>query len=463
MELDTKIDTGLVDTHCHLDMKHFDNTREDVIQRAHDALVTHLITIGIDRQSSRKALTIAESHKSVHCTVGLHPHSAQVMDNALIGELKEYARSPKVVAIGETGLDYYYMNSPQKMQLRAFEKQLELAQALNLPAVIHSRDAQDDTLKIIRKYSPSLKGVLHCFSGTLEMAEEALKMGLYISFAGPVTFKKNEELKQTAKMIPDNRIIVETDAPFLSPHPKRGKTNEPAHIIYTAQTLAHIRGVTLRDIARITSLNAHELFGIGQQPEAGTIAYQIRNSLYLNVTNTCTNKCSFCVRFKTSYVKGHNLALTKEPTKEELITAIGDPGTYKEIVFCGIGEPMLRLSLIKDLSQWIKNKGGVVRINTNGQANIIYHRNVLPELKGLIDAISISLDAEDEEKYTKICKPSLKGAYKAVLSFIEESKKYIPHVELSVVETEEVDVEKCRAIAQALGVEFRLRKLNVVG
>ena len=171
----------------------------------------------------------------------------------------------------------------------------------------------------------------------------------------------------------------------------------------------------------------------------------------------------FCVRFRTSYVKGHNLRLEKEPTALQLIKAIKDPKAYKEVVFCGIGEPMLRLDVIKKVSKWVKEKGGQVRINTNGHGNLIHGKNILPELIGLVDRFSISLDAENEEKYNAVCKPTIENAFNGMIEFVKEAKKVIPEVKLTVVTVPQIDVNACKALAKELGVPLRVRKFNVVG
>ncbi|MEW6214163.1 MAG: TatD family nuclease-associated radical SAM protein, partial [Nitrospirota bacterium] len=368
----------------------------------------------------------------------------------------------KVVAIGETGLDYYYENSPREIQRDVFRRQLLLSKETGLPVVIHSREAKKDTLEIIKESGVN-KGVLHCFSGDIEMAEKAMAMGFYISIAGPVTFKNARRPREISKAIPDDYLLIETDAPYLAPEPFRGKRNEPSYLVHTARMIAELRGITIEDLSRITTINAKRLFRIGQMPETGEIAYKIRDNLYLNITNRCTNKCSFCVRFHTDYVKGHNLRLSDEPAEEELKDAIGDPSQYREVVFCGYGEPLLRLDLVKSVAKWIKQNKGKVRINTNGHGNLIHGRNILPELKGIVDGISISLDAHDEETYDRICKPFYKNAFREVIEFIREAKKYIPGVEATVVKLDGVDIEKCRAITDGLGVKLRIRKLNIVG
>jgi TatD DNase family protein len=243
----------------------------------------------------------------------------------------------------------------------------------------------------------------------------------------------------------------------------RGKRNEPSFIRHTAEAVAEIRGISVPDLARITTHNAMRLFKIGKVSAQGEIAYKIRDSLYLNITNKCTNRCSFCVRFRTNYVKGHNLRLEKEPTALQIIKSIKNPEAYKEIVFCGIGEPLLRLDIVKKVAKWVKQQGGRVRINTNGHGNLIHGRNIVPELKGLVDSLSISLDAETGRKYDKICKPTIKGAFSGIIDFTKEAKKIIPEVKLTVVDIPQVRVNKCEEVAKKLGVELRVRKFNVVG
>ncbi|MGW8272297.1 MAG: TatD family nuclease-associated radical SAM protein, partial [Thermodesulfovibrionales bacterium] len=195
----------------------------------------------------------------------------------------------------------------------------------------------------------------------------------------------------------------------------------------------------------------------------GAIAYQIRNSLYLNITNRCTNLCGFCVRHKKDFVKGHNLRLTHEPSADELKAAIGDPRRYDEIVFCGYGEPLLRLDVVKAVSRWVKDAGGRIRINTNGHGNLIHGRNIIPELRGIVDALSISIDAQDGDTYETVCRPVLPEAFESVLGFAREATMAIPEVVLTVVEVEGVDVQACRGLARAIGAGFRVRRLDDVG
>lgn len=444
-------------------MEAFEGDIDAVLGRAAENNIKYIINIGSDRAGNIKGLEISQKYPDVYSSVGIHPHDAKTFDETLHSEMRRWIKEPKVVAVGEIGLDFHYMHSSKESQTEAFKKQLALARDSGLPVIIHSREAEDDTMRVLRQEASDMAGVLHCFSGDMKSAEEAMELGFHISIAGPVTFKKAGRLREVAKNIPDERLLIETDAPYLSPEPMRGKRNEPSFLRYTAEAVAKIRGVRVEDIARITMLNAKRLFKIGVIPDRGEIAYRIRDSLYLNVTSRCTNSCGFCVRFNTSYVKGHNLKLDKEPAAEELIEAIGEPGRYKEIVFCGLGEPLLRLDVVKEVSRWVKQKGGKVRINTNGHGNLIHKRNIIPELGGIVDSLSISLDAEDSVKYEQVCKPAFADAFDGVITFIKEAKKIIPEVTVSVVAIPEIDIDKCRAIAEELGVELRVREFNAVG
>jgi TatD DNase family protein len=465
---DTKI--MFIDTHCHLEMDEFNNDRDAVIRRTRESGFEALITIGSDLAGNAGGYALSEKYDFIYSAVGFHPHDAKDFTEEIFNQIKEWATDRgkeqgirgKVVAIGEIGLDYHYDHSPREIQQEVFRKQLAYAKEIDLPVVIHSREAEKDTLEILQQ-SGVKKGVFHCFSGDRKMAEQVLGMGFHISIAGPVTFKKAAGLHEIARTIPDASLLIETDAPYLTPEPFRGKRNEPSYLVHTATAIAALRGVILEDIARITTLNAKRLFSIGMLPDQGEIAYKIRDSLYLNVTNRCTNQCSFCIRFHSDYVKGHHLRLAHEPSEEELKQAIGDPSRFKEIVFCGYGEPLLRFDLVKRLSAWIKEQKGRVRINTNGHGNFIQKRNILPELSGIVDSISISLDAQDEETYNSICKPAFQNAYSEVLLFIREAKKVIPDVQVTVVALNTVDVEKCREIAEELGVGFRVREFDSVG
>lgn len=465
---------ALVDTHAHLDGPRFAADLNLVLKRAADAGVRTIITVGCDLESSRASVRLAAesgAHQPsrtlprIYASVGVHPHAATELTPAVLEELRTLAQHDEVVAIGETGLDYFRNRSPRPHQLDAFRQHIQLAKECGKPLIIHDRDAHADILALIRaENAQECGGVLHCFSGDVKMANACVEMGFYLSFTANITYPNNEMLRDVIRNIPLERILVETDCPYMAPKSKRGKRNEPAYTTETASKIAELRGLTLHDIARITSLNAYELFGVGQVDQAVKIAYRIRNSLYLNITNRCTNSCTFCTKFQDFKVKGHQLKLEHEPDAQEIIDAIGDPQGYEEIVFCGYGEPLLRLDCVIEVARWLKQRGAKVRINTDGQANLVHGRDVLPELKGLVDSISVSLNASSAEEYQRLCHSKFGPAgYSGVKEFIRTATKYIPSVTASAVTVPGVDIDACAAIATELGAEFRMRIYNEVG
>jgi len=458
---------SLVDSHAHLDDPRFAEDLDAVLERAAAAGVDQILTVGCDLPSSQRSIDLAYRYPNIHAAVGIHPHDALTADDKAIAALREMAENnAKIVAIGETGLDYYRDRAPRDAQREAFRRQIRLARELVKPLIIHDRDAHDEILAIMREeQAAEVGGVLHCFSGDLAMARACIEMNFLISFPGTLTFPANQALRDVAAGLPIDVMLVETDCPYLAPQPWRGKRNEPAYTRATAELLAQIKGLTLDDVARVTTLNAFRLFGIGNIDQQTRIAYAIRNSLYLNITNRCTNACTFCAKFRDFTVKGHQLCLQREPDLDEVLAAIGDPSGYDEVVFCGYGEPLLRLDLIKEVAAWLKTRGLTVRINTDGQANLVHGRNILPELQGLIDAVSVSLNAADAETYQKLCRSEYGGeaAYTAVKEFLRDAPKYIPSVTASAVALPGLDVEAVRKVAEELKVEFREREYNDLG
>jgi TatD DNase family protein len=250
-----------VDTHCHLDFDDFADDREDILARAKRAGVQQIVTIGIDLPSSRRAIALAENNGEIYATVGIHPHNAKVLAPEDIQELLSLASKSQVVAYGEIGLDFFRNYQAQSVQVACMEAQLNLAHQLRLPVVIHDREAHQEIFQILQENKIwEIGGAMHCFSGDWFLAKKCLDLGLYLSIAGPVTFDKSQMLQKLAQNCPLDRLLLETDAPFLAPVPKRGKRNEPAFLVYTAEKIASLRKLPLEDVARQTSLNARRLF-----------------------------------------------------------------------------------------------------------------------------------------------------------------------------------------------------------
>ena len=259
--------TGLVDSHCHLDARQFDADRAAVIARAAENGVMRIVNPGVDLQSSRAAVELAQQYECIYAAVGIHPHEAKTLGVDALAELRRLATSRKTVAIGEIGLDYYRNLSPRDVQRRAFVALLEMAAGLGLPVIVHDRDAHDDVLAILSDWysslhapHSSLHGVVHSFSGDVALAEQVLAMGFFIGISGPVTYQNANRLREVVRVVPLERLLIETDAPYLAPHPHRGRRNEPAYVRRVAQAVAEARHSTASQVVAHTSANARTLF-----------------------------------------------------------------------------------------------------------------------------------------------------------------------------------------------------------
>jgi TatD DNase family protein len=258
----------LVDSHCHLDFPDFGDELDAIVERARAAGIERIVTISTRIKRQAGLLAIAERYPDVFCSVGTHPHHAHEELDIGVADIVAQTRNASVVAIGEAGLDYFYDNSPRDAQERGFRNHIAAARETKLPLVIHTRDADNDTAKILEEEmgKGAFPAVLHCFTGGPDLARRAIELGLYISFTGILTFKKSEQLREIAATLPADRILVETDAPYLAPGKFRGKRNEPAYVVETAKTLAQARGVTLKEISRQTTQNFFRLFAKVPRP-----------------------------------------------------------------------------------------------------------------------------------------------------------------------------------------------------
>ena len=258
----------LIDSHCHIDGDQFDGDRDDVVQRARYAGVVAMLNIGTGDPHSddfRRAVAVAEKYENVFAAVGVHPHDAKLYDEKAEAHLIELVKSSKkVIAWGEIGLDYYYDHSPREVQIEVFRRQIRTARSLDLPIIIHSRDADDETVEILTEECSrdGFRGIMHCFGGTARMAQDLMKIGFLISFAGNVTFKKADNLRDAARVVALDRLLVETDCPFLTPVPFRGKRNEPAFVAHTAKFLADFYGVSVETVAEQTTRNFVDFFNL---------------------------------------------------------------------------------------------------------------------------------------------------------------------------------------------------------
>ncbi len=463
-----------IDTHAHLTSREFDGDRDEVIARAGGAGVTSIVNPATGMEDSVRAVELAHRHEGVYACVGVHPHEAANAGDDVLRAVEELCAHSKVVALGEIGLDFHYDFAPRDVQERVFRAQLGIAARKNLPVVIHMRDATEETVRIVREaldmypawrsqaatpFSrfPAPKGVFHCFPGDPALAWELIKLGFAVSLPGIVTFKNAGNAAGVAREVSAEHLLLETDSPYLSPVPHRGTRNEPSRLPLIAARIAEFQRLSVEDIARATSYGAYRMFGIGS-PGEPVFVYALRNSLYINLTIRCNADCVFCDRKGEAVIKGHNLRIEREPGVREVIDAIGDPRRYEEIVFCGYGEPTIRLDALKEVAAWVKSRGGKTRLNTDGHGNVINKRNIVPELVGLIDAVSISLNSTDPVQYGDLMRLDGKKYFPAMVEFAREAVRLLPGVVLTIVDMNDVDREKARRFVEGeIGATFFTR------
>ncbi len=449
----------MIDTHAHLFYPNYSNDLNDVINRAKDSGVKYIIVPATHLASSLEAIELSKRFDMIYCTVGIHPLDSKEWNDNNMNELRALAQNKKVVAIGEIGLDYHYDYSPKETQIKAFRAQLELAIELNLPAIIHNRESDEDMMAIIREFSAKgLRAQFHCFSGGLSDARELIELHHFISFTGNITYPKADNLREILSKVSSENIMLETDSPFMTPAPLRGQRNEPAYLTKIVDKIAEIQNLRPEDIVRTTNYNVHKFFGIGMNPDL-SFTYQIGNSLYVNVTNRCNADCVFCDRKGLAVISGYNLKMKKseEPDASVYINEIGDPKRFKEIVFCGYGEPTIRWDVVKEVAMYVKENGGHTRMNTDGHGNYINKRDITPELKNTIDTVSISLNSTDPEQYAKLMRVDPK-MHAEMIDFAKKAKNYTDVV-LSIVGISAVDTEAAKKfVTEEIGVKFRERE-----
>jgi TatD DNase family protein len=458
----------LVDSHCHLQDEQFREDLDEVLDRARAKGVGLILTAGTDLETSQAAVALAEQHPDIYAAVGISPHDAAKCTGDWVDQLRSLATSSdKVVAFGETGLDFFRSKVSHEVQEEAFIQQIKLAWELDLAVIVHCRSADERVLQILQDHAGSeqLRVIMHCFSGDEYLARGVLAMNYYISFAANLTYPKSRPTRRAAELVPEDRMLIETDAPYLPPQSARGKRCEPSMIGETADRLANTRKLSRRDIERITERNFRIAFGlpIGKKD---VLFYPMREKLYVSLTNRCPNKCGFCPRSRERYVIfGYDLQLNREAPGEEYVRALETFEGFEELVFCGSGEPTVRMAELRAVAEAARRKGyKKIRLDTNGLGSLINGHKIAGDLAGLVDEVWVSLNAPDAKVYARLCKSAFGDkAYGAVLEFARDCKAAGLKVVLTAVNVPGVDIEGCLKAAKRLGMDFRSRKYEKLG
>ena len=457
---------NLIDTHAHLDGPEFDEDRAAVLARAREAGVGRFIQIGYSAETIMRGMRLFAQDEQVFFTAGIHPHEAGEFSPELMKLVEQALDHPRAVAVGEVGLDYFRDYGPADSQQQVFREMIRLAKSRDLPLVIHSRAAEEDTLRLLAEEEANY-GVMHCYAYDAQVAARLMQMGFVFSFPCSVTYKKRNQ-REVLEALPLSHILLETDSPFLPPQRIRGKRNEPANVVDVAQVIAEVKGVSLEEVASATTANAERVFRLPGERKP-VYAYPLGDSLYLNLTNRCTAHCVFCAHRTRPVIGEYHLGLARsqEPGLEDLEQAwrsYGPLSRWQEVVFCGYGEPTIRWELLLAAARRLKEEGVRIRINTNGHAELYHKRPLAAELAGLVDEVSVSLNAPTASEYARLVKtPWGEAAWQGLQDFAANCLRAGVPVVYSVVDDGSIDVAACRALAEAAGVEYRVRVSGVGG
>ena len=462
---------GLFDTHAHLDDERFDEDRLEVIERARQVGVERILTVDSEPHRIGVSSALAARHPGIYAASGVHPHEASKVDEAVLESVwRQLVETPRVRAVGEIGLDYYYMNSPRESQIRVFREMLHLALESGKPVVVHVRDAHEDAIRILSETDIGrVGGVIHCFSGGPDEAEAYLSMGLFISISGVVTYKKADLLREVAASLPADRILVETDSPYLGPGDRRGRRCEPAYVAFTTERLAEVRGVGPQDLARQTKDNGLRLFGIQPVEQAlGPLVRERDGRLFLRVTGRSRlgRACSdlWPPSRQEPLVLHANAAsnegLSREPLLSDLLEALEgrDLSGYEAVVITG-GEPTMRWDLVPELASELRGRGVArLALDTDGLAGLEGGERVWDEVSGLFDEVSVCLPAGDAETYARLCSgPLAKRGFDIAIQTLRRLRGRGLQVRLLCPASARSHLRHCRHLASRNGVALEFR------
>lgn len=411
---------------------------------------------GISLESSLNAAFLSETRAGVYAAAGIHPNEFNPDSPDSPDDIPEILLRPRVIAVGETGLDLYRKRTSVELQIEVFKKHIRLAEAFGLTLIVHSRNAEREVLDVLGD-DVAVPVIMHCFTGPDDTALEAADRGYYIGFAGPMTFDKNRRLRDLAGSLPPDRILIETDAPYLSPEPLRGRRNEPSNVKYIADAISEIWGRDPSMTAGTLMKNSLKALQLGPTRRTDLV-YLLYGNIYMNITGRCTNRCRFCIKERTDGIGGYFLKHHGEPLEGRLESIIESlsPRMGEELVFCGYGEPTMRPELLRKLAGSASDRGFSVRLNTNGTCLSWLSPEETAELLEPFDTVSVSLNTSCREEYNTVCRPADENAWDRLMEFIELAGR-AASVRLTAVRYSGVPMESVKELAKNLGLPFRIR------
>ena len=449
------------DSHCHLHFSHFEDDLAGVVENSREAGISHIMIPSIDVETAEISAVIAEKY-NLYSAAAFHPeHLPEDGNNETEWlDLKRILLRPRTIAVGETGLDFHHKTySPEKQKLW-FQKHIELAEAIGYPLIVHSRGAEEEVLRQLPA-SLSVPVILHCWGGDSSLTDDAVSRGFYIGVDGPLTYRKNSKLRDLIHRIPREKLLVETDSPFLPPEPFRGRRNEPA---FCRSIVIQIRelwdaDMSIEEASYILWENAMRAYRLHPDNRRADIVYCYGDSLYVNLTSRCQNRCSFCIKNSVDGLGGYYLRHMHDPAENLVFSTIEDfpIEEFKELVFCGFGEPTLRNELLVRSAKAARARGVKTRLNTNGLCTSFLDNQQVTDLLQCFDSVSISLNASGAREYNRICPSSVADSWEHLMKFIKLVKKTGMKSQVSAVDKSGADLQRTAALANRLQMQLRIR------
>ncbi len=449
------------DSHCHLHFSHFEEDLAKVVEDSREAGISHILIPSIDVETAEISANIAERY-NLYSAAAFHPEHLpeEEHEESEWLALKRILLRPRTIAVGETGLDYHHKTFSPEKQHRWFQQHIELAEATGYPLIVHSRGAEEEVLKQLPE-SLSIPVILHCWGGNESLTDNAVSREFYIGVDGPLTYKKNRKLRDLIRRIPRDKLLVETDSPFLPPEPFRGKRNEPAYCRSIVLQVRELWGadMSIEKTSYILWENAMRAYQLHPENRKADIVYRYGESLYVNITSRCQNSCNFCIRNSVDGLDGYHLKHLHDPPEKlvlSTIEALPIEG-FKELVFCGFGEPTLRSDLLMRCAEATRSRGVKTRLNTNGLCTSFLDSQQVTNLLQCFDSVSISLNASGAKEYNRISPSTVPDSWEHLMKFIKLAKRTGIHSQVSVVNKSGADLQRTKALAERLQMPLRIR------